>query len=106
MLVLYDIWFSKFVDFEFRNAFIGLGRKIMKNEKIVIMANDNLVLIVLDLQLLVVSDCCAGSRFGKVVLDCLGENLNGYQELTRKLKEKNIKKMILLVKKLNETKIF
>ena len=60
----------------------------MKNEKIVIMSNDNLVLIVLDLQLLVVSDCCAGSRFGKVVLDCLGENLNEYQELTRKLKEK------------------
>ena len=63
-LVLYDIWFSKFVDFEFRNAFFGLGRKIMKNEKIVIMSNDNLVLIVLNLQLLVVSDCCAGSRFG------------------------------------------
>ena len=41
-----------------------------------------------------------------LVLDCLGENLNGYQELTRKLKEKKIKKMILLVKKLNETKIF
>lgn len=36
----------------------------MKNEKIIIMSNDNLVLVVLDLQLLVVSDCCGGSGFG------------------------------------------
>ena len=63
-MVLYDILFSTFVDFEFRNALIGLGRKIRKNVKIVIMFCDNLVLVVLDLQLLVVSDCCGGSRFG------------------------------------------
>ena len=41
-----------------------LPSSIRKNEKIVIMSCDNLVLVMLDLQLLVVSYCGGGFRFG------------------------------------------
>ena len=53
---------------------------------IVIVSCDNLVFVVLDLQSMVVSDCCGDLGLVMLVLDCLGENLFGFQELIRKLK--------------------
>ena len=53
---------------------------------IVIVSCDNLVIVVLDLQSMVVSDCCGDLGLVMLVLDCLGENLFGFQELIRKLK--------------------
>ena len=38
------------------------------------------------------------------MLDCLGENLNGYQELTRKLKEKKYKENDIIGKKIKWNK--
>ena len=70
------------------------------------MSNDNLVLIVLDLQLLVVSDCCAGSRFGNGGVGLFGWKFEWIPRIDKKIKRKKYKEMMLLVKKLNETKIF
>ena len=60
---------------------------------IVIVSCDNLVFVVLDLRSMVVSDYCGDLGLVMLVLDCLGENLFGFQELIRKLKGDPLKKI-------------
>ena len=76
----------------------------MNNEKIVIMSNDNLVLIVLDLQLLVVSDCCAGSRFGNGGVGLFGWKFEWIPRIDKKIKRKKYKENDIIGKKIKWNK--
>ena len=78
----------------------------MKNEKIVIMSSDNLVLAVLDLQLLVVSDCCGGFGFGNGGVGLFGWKFECLPRIDKKIKRKKNKEQdIIGIYKKNKKKI-